>query len=330
MSGLRAVLDSGRFAVTAEIGPPRGADPGAVERKVELLRGWVDAANVTDNQGAHVRLSSLGGSVLAMRAGLEPVMQLTCRDRNRIGLQSDLLSAGALGIPNVLLLTGDHPRFGDHPDAKPVFDLDGVQLTWLARTLRDNGVLMSGQPLSVRPNWLIGTVENPFAPPTEFRARRLAKKVAAGAEFVQTQYVFDVEAFERWMARLGELGVTGRCAVLAGVGPIRSLRVLEYLRTGVPGIHIPEHVAGRLRGVPGDRVADEGIALCVETIQRLRDIPGVAGVHLMAFGYERGVPDIVRRAGVGPAAQPDLRESLASTAASTTAVSTREGIGHVG
>ncbi|WP_414711182.1 methylenetetrahydrofolate reductase [Pseudonocardia sp.] len=330
VSGLRAALRSGRFVVTAEIGPPRGADPDAIERKAELLLGWVDAANVTDNQGAHVRLSSLGGSLLAMRAGLEPVMQLTCRDRNRIGLQSDLLSAGALGIPNVLLLTGDHPRFGDHPDAKPVFDLDGVQLTWLARTLRDNGVLMSGQPLSVRPNWLIGTVENPFAPPTEFRARRLAKKVAAGAEFVQTQYVFDVEAFERWMARLGELGVTGRCAVLAGVGPIRSLRVLEYLRTGVPGIHIPEHVAGRLRGVPGDRVADEGIALCVETIQRLRDIPGVAGVHLMAFGYERGVPDIVRRAGVGPAAQPDLRESLASTAASTTAVSTREGIGHVG
>jgi len=325
VSGLRAALRSGRFVVTAEIGPPRGADPDAIERKAELLRGWVDATNVTDNQGAHVRLSSLGGSLLAMRAGVEPVMQLTCRDRNRIALQSDLLTAGALGIPNVLLLTGDHPRFGDHPDAKPVFDLDGVQLTWLARTLRDEGVLMSGQPLSARPNWLIGTVENPFAPPTEFRARRLAKKVAAGAEFVQTQYVFDVEAFERWMARLRELGVTERCAVLAGVGPIRSLRVLEFLRAGVPGIHIPEQVARRLRGVPGDRVADEGIALCIETIQRLRDIPGVAGVHLMAFGYERGVPDIVRRAGVGPAVQLAPHPPLSSTV-----VSTREGIGHVG
>jgi methylenetetrahydrofolate reductase (NADPH) len=318
-------LASGRFAVTAEIGPPRGADPGAVERTAALLRGWVDAANVTDNQGAHVRLSSLGGSVLAMRAGVEPVMQLTCRDRNRIGLQSDLLTAGALDVPNVLLLTGDHPRFGDHPDAKPVFDLDGVQLTWLARTLRDDGVLMSGQPLSVRPNWLIGTVENPFAPPIEFRARRLAKKVAAGAEFVQTQYVFDVEVFERWITRLRELGVIERCAVLAGVGPIRSLRVLEYLRTGVPGIHIPEHVERRLRGVPTDRVADEGIALCIETIQRLRDMPGVAGVHLMAFGYERGVPDILRRAGVGPAVQLAPHPPLSSTV-----VSTREGIGHVG
>jgi methylenetetrahydrofolate reductase (NADPH) len=302
--GLRAALAAGRFVFTAEIGPPRGADPSSVTRKAELLRGWVDAANVTDNQGAHARMSSLGGSVLTQRAGVEPVMQLTCRDRNRIALQSDLLAAGALGIPNVLLLTGDHPRFGDHPDAKPVFDLDGVQLTWAARTLRDGGVLANGQRLSTPPSWFIGTVENPFAPPRRFRARRLAKKVAAGAEFVQTQYVFDVEVFERWMADLTALGVTERCAVIAGVGPVRSLRVLEFLRGGVPGIHVPDHVERRLRGVTSDRVAREGVDLCVETIQRLRTVPGVAGVHVMAFGFERGVPDIVRRACVGPGLRP--------------------------
>jgi methylenetetrahydrofolate reductase (NADPH) len=230
-------------------------------------------------------------------------MQLTCRDRNRIALQSDLLGAGALGIPNVLLLTGDHPRFGDHPGAKPVFDLDSVQLTWTARTLRD-GTLISGQRLEHPPCWLIGTVENPFAPPESFRARRLAKKVAAGAEFVQTQYVFDVEKFETWMAGVRDLGITERCAVLAGIGPIRSLRVLDVLSSEVPGIYVPDDVARRLRGVPAAKVGDEGISLCVETIQRVAQIPGVRGVHVMAFGFERGVPDILERAGVGP--QADL------------------------
>ncbi|MFF5108653.1 methylenetetrahydrofolate reductase [Streptosporangium sp. NPDC000509] len=296
--GLRAAFAADRFAVTAEIGPPRGADAEAVTRKAELLRGWVDAANVTDNQGANARMSSLAGSLLAQRAGVEPVMQLTCRDRNRLALQSDLLAAGALGIPNVLLLTGDHPRFGDHPEAKPVFDLDGVQLVWTARTLRDDGVLISGRAVSPRPAWSIGTVENPFAPPLGFRARRLAKKVAAGAEFVQTQYVFDFDIFERWMADLRDLGVTERCKIIAGVGPIRSLRALEYMRTSVPGVHVPDHVDRRLRGVPADRVAEEGIQMCVETVQRLATIPDVAGVHLMALGYEHGVPDILRRAGV--------------------------------
>jgi methylenetetrahydrofolate reductase (NADPH) len=299
-NGLRTTLAAGRFAVTAEIGPPRGADAGAVLAKAEMLRGWVDAANVTDNQGAHVRMGSLGASVLVQRAGVEPIMQVTCRDRNRMALQSDLLSAGALGIPNVLLLTGDHPRYGDHPDAMPVFDLDGVQLTWTARTLRDEGELLSGRRLSGRPGWLIGSVENPFAPPASFRARRLAKKVAAGAEFAQTQYVFDVDGFARWMAEVRDLGLPQRCAVLAGVGPVRSLRVLEYLRSGVPGIHVPDHLERRLRGVPSDRVAAEGIRVCVETIEALREVPGVAGVHLMAFGYERGVPDILAAAGFSP------------------------------
>jgi methylenetetrahydrofolate reductase (NADPH) len=310
---LRTAIASGRLVVTAEIGPPRDANPAAITRKAGLLRGWVDAANVTDCQGAKVKMSSLAGSLLARAAGVEPVMQLTCRDRNRIALQSDLLGAAALGIPNVLLLTGDHPKFGDHPEAKPVFDLDGVQLTWAARTLRD-GALLSGQRLDWPPDWLIGAVENPFAPPVSFRARRLAKKVAAGAQFVQTQYVFDVEKFAVWMADVRDLGITERCAILAGIGPIRSLRVLEVLRNDVPGIYVPDSVVRRLRGVPADRVAEEGISLCVETIQQVAQIPGVSGVHVMAFGFERGVPDILERAGVGPRADLASRASEASRA----------------
>jgi methylenetetrahydrofolate reductase (NADPH) len=296
--GLRGALASGRFAVTAEIGPPRGVDRAAITRSAALLRGWVDAANVTDNQGAHVRLSSLAGSLLAAEAGVEPVMQLTCRDRNRIALQSDLIAAATLGVPNVLLLTGDHPVFGDHPEAKPVFDLDSVQLVWAARTMRDDGLLLSGRPVDPRPGFLIGAVENPFAPPAGFRAARLGKKIAAGAEFCQTQFVFDVPAFARFMAEVADRGLDTRCAVLAGVGPIRSLRAYEFIRTKVPGVHVPDEVGRRLRGVPADRVAAEGVTLCVETIQALRAIPGVAGVHVMAFGYERGIPEILERAGL--------------------------------
>src|SRR5215467_15106464 len=222
-AGLRARLASGAFAVTAEIGPPRGADPEALRRKVAPLAGWVDAVNITDNAGAHVRMASWAGSLLAAEAGVEPVMQVTCRDRNRLALQSDLIAAGALGIPNVLLMTGDHPRFGDHPDAKPVFDLDGIQLVRAARAMRDDGLLLSGRPLSVRPGWLIGAAENPFAPPAGQRAAILGKRAAAGAEFVQTQFVFDVAAFGHWMAEVRDLGLDRRCRILAGVGPVRSL-----------------------------------------------------------------------------------------------------------
>ncbi|MDQ3990149.1 MAG: methylenetetrahydrofolate reductase [Actinomycetota bacterium] len=297
---LAVALRSGRFAVTAEIGPPRGADAAVIRRKADLLRGWVDAANITDNQSAHVRLSSWAGSVLALAAGVEPVMQLTCRDRNRIALQSDLLSAAAVGIPNVLLLTGDHPRFGDHPDAKPVFDVDSVQLVWTARTLRDQRRLLSGRMVDPAPRWLIGAVENPFAPPQRFRAQRLAKKVAAGAEFAQTQFVFDVDGFARWMGEVRDLGVPERCGVLAGVGPIRSLRSLDFIRTRVPGIHVPEEMVRRMRGVPADRVAEEGMQICVEAIERLKEMPGVAGVHVMAFGFEQGIPEILQRSGVDP------------------------------
>lgn len=299
---LQRRLEAGEFAVTAEIGPPRGADLGGIRRKAELLRGWVDATNITDNQSSYVRLASWAGSLAVLAAGVEPVMQVTCRDRNRIALQSDLLSAAAVGIPNVVLMTGDHPRFGDHADAKPVFDLDGVQLVWTARTMRDQGRLLSGRTLDPPPAWFIGAVENPFAPPVGFRAARLGKKVEAGAQFVQTQFVFDLEAFARWMSQVRDLGLHERCHVIAGVGPIRSLRALDHMRDNLAGVHIPDEVARRLRGVPPDRVAEEGTRLCAELIRQVRDVPGVAGVHVMAFGNERAVPEILERAGFGPRA----------------------------
>ena len=319
---LRSRLESGQTAVTAEVGPPRGADPEAVRRKVEPLRGWVDAVNITDSQSAHVRLSNWAGSLLALAAGVEPVMQVTCRDRNRIALQSDLLSAAALGIGNLLLMTGDHPRFGDHPDAKPVFDLDSVQLVWTARTMRDEGRLLSGRRLDPPPYWLIGAVENPFAPPARFRAARLGKKAAAGAEFVQTQFVFDPPAFTRWMAEVRDLGLDGRCKVLAGVGPVRSLRALEHMRGNVPGLWIPDEIGRRLRGVPPGRVADEGMTLCAEIIQQVLQIPGVSGVHVMAPGFEHGIPEILDRAGLarpGQARPHQARPGQARPAATAAA-----------
>jgi methylenetetrahydrofolate reductase (NADPH) len=298
---LRAALRSGRTVVTAEIGPPRNPDPSSIERKAGYMRGWVDAVNLTDSQGALVKVSSFASSLIARAAGVEPVMQLTCRDRNRIALQSDLLAAAAMGLPNVLMLTGDHPKFGDHPEAKPVFDMDSVQLLMTARRMRDQGTLLSGgQPLDPAPNWLIGAVENPAAPPQRFRAQRLGKKVAAGAEFVQTQLTFDVAVLERWMSEVRDLGLDRRCAVLAGVGPIRSLRALEHLQKNIPGIDIPEPIERRLRGVPADRVAEEGVRICVETIKQLTEVPGVAGIHLMAFGFERGIPEMLEQAGIGP------------------------------
>jgi methylenetetrahydrofolate reductase (NADPH) len=297
-AGLRGRLASGAFAVTAELGPPRGADSGELLRKAEPLRGWVDAVNITDNASAHVRMASWAGSLLVAQAGIEPVMQLTCRDRNRLALQSDLLAASAVGIPNVLLMTGDHLKFGDDADAAPVFDLDSVQLLWAARAMREEGRLISGRALTGRPGWLIGAVENPFAPPTGFRAARLAKKAAAGAEFVQTQFVFDVAAFGRWMAEVRDLGLDQRCRILAGVGPVRSLRALGHLRTAVPGLYIPDEVDRRLRAVPAGQVAKEGARICAEIIEQVRGIPGVSGVHVMAPGYEHGIPGILEQAGL--------------------------------
>ena len=293
---LADALRTGRFAVTAEVAPPRGADVTGLRETARLLRGWVDAANVTDNQGARVRMSSLAGSAVLLAEGLDPVMQMTCRDRNRIALQSDLLAAGGLGVPNVLLMTGDRPERGDHPDAPGVFDLDSDSLTAAARALRDDGTLLSGQTVDPAPRYLIGAVD-----PGAGEPERLARKVALGTEFVQTQFVFDVAAFAGWLARVRDLGLTQRCGVLAGVGPIRSLRALHVM-AGLPGVAVPPALERRLRGVPAHRVAEEGMAACAEIVAALRELPGLAGVHVMAVAYEQGVPEILTAAGLGRAA----------------------------
>jgi len=302
----RQRLEAGEFAVTAEIGPPRGADIAQVAEKAAVLRGWVDAVNITDNQGATVRLSNLAGSIAALRAGVEPIMQVTCRDRNRIALQSDLLSASALGVPNVLIMTGDHPRNGDHPDATAVFDLDSTQLLRVARTMRDEGKLMSGAELKPPPYWLLGAVENPPARAStaaeaeaaaDKATSRLAGKVDAGAQFLQTQFVFDVPAFAAWMRRVRDLGLHERCHILAGVGPVRSARALAHLAS-IPGVIIPDHVEERLAGLSPDQFRAEGEQLCSEIIAELAGVPGVAGVHIMAIGAENTVPGIVQQAGL--------------------------------
>jgi methylenetetrahydrofolate reductase (NADPH) len=284
---LRDRLTSGSFAVTAEISPPRGASTDPITATAALLRDWVDAVNITDNQGSNVRLASWAGSLAALAAGLEPVMQMTCRDRNRIALQSDLLGASALGIRNILVMTGDHPKFGDHPEAKPVFDLDSVQLLWTLRHMRDQGA-----------DCFLGAVENPSAPPAEFRAERLGKKIDAGAQFVQTQFVFDVAAFAQWMAQVRDLGLHERCYILAGVGAVRSRRGLDFMRDKVPGVHVPDDVYRRLSAVPADQTAAEGARLAAEIIQQVNAIEGVAGVHLLVAGNEQAVPGILDEAGI--------------------------------
>jgi methylenetetrahydrofolate reductase (NADPH) len=295
---LRERLAAGGFAVTAEISPPRGASTDKITATAEQLKDWVDAVNVTDNQGSNVRLASWAGSLALMNAGLEPVMQMTCRDRNRIALQSDLLGASALGIRNILVMTGDHPKFGDHPGAKPVFDLDSVQLLWTLRGLRDQRVLLSGRKLDPAPDCFLGAVENPFAPPVPFRAERLAKKVDAGAQFVQTQFVFDVAAFAKWMAQVRDLGLHERCAILAGVGAVRSVKALDYMRDHVPGVEVSDHAYQRLSRQPPEKQAAEGVKLAAEIVQQVAEIPGVAGVHLLVAGNERAVPDILDAAGL--------------------------------
>jgi methylenetetrahydrofolate reductase (NADPH) len=296
---LQRTLAVGELAVTAEIGPPRGASIAPVTRKATALRDWVHAVNITDNASATARLSSWAGSLAVLGVGVEPIMQLTCRDRNRIALQSELLGASALGVPNMLLMTGDHPRHGDHPDATAVFDLDGAQLLRVARTMRDEGQLMSGRELLPPPSWLLGAVTDPSGP-VDAAVARLAVKVEAGAQFVQTQYVFDVPAFAQWLDRAADLGLLEQCQILAGAGPVLSERALHHL-AGVPGINIPPAVADRLlaTGSP-EQFRAAGEQLCAEIIAELVVLPGVAGLHIMAPGGEDTIPGILAQAGLRP------------------------------
>ncbi|TSA11919.1 MAG: hypothetical protein D4R74_12345 [Betaproteobacteria bacterium] len=295
-SRFEALLNSGTFAVTAEFSPPDSADPAEVYAQLEHFRGNVDAINVTDGSGANCHMSSLGVSALLLQSGCEPVMQITCRDRNRIAIQGDILGAAALGIRNLLCLTGDSTVVGDHPDAKPVCDLDSMSLLQTARILRDESRFLSGRKLSVSPRLYLGGADNPFAPPFDMRPMRLARKVAAGAQFVQTQYCFDLELLRAYMQRVRDEGLDQRCRILIGVGPVASARTARWLRSKVPGVHIPDAVVARLEGAADARA--EGAKICVEMIQAIREIRGVAGVHIMAARQDRLIPQLVRESGV--------------------------------
>jgi methylenetetrahydrofolate reductase (NADPH) len=295
---LERVLARGDFAVTAECGPPRGADPESIRRKGGYLKGFVDAVNVTDNQTAVVRMSSMAGCVILKEMGFDPVLQMTVRDRNRIALQSDILGAAALGIRNILCLSGDHQSFGDHPEAKNVHDIDSIQLVDTVRTMCDEGRFLSGDEIKGRPELFIGCVENPFADPFEIRALRLAKKIRAGSRFVQTQCIFNVEKFARWMEMVRDLGLHEKAFILAGITPMKSPGMARYMKNSVPGMDVPDHLVERMASVPKERHWEEGIAICLETIEKVKAIKGVAGIHIMAIEWEGVVPEIVRKAGL--------------------------------
>ena len=300
-SNLEKILKNGGFAVTSECGPPRGADAEVIKKKADLLKGYVDAVNVTDNQTSVVRMSSAASCFILKGLGFDPILQMVCRDRNRIALQSDLLGAAALGINNVLCLSGDHQTFGDHKTAKNVFDIDSMQLLQTVKQLRDEGKFLGGEELkAARPDMFIGCAENPFGDPFEIRAMRLAKKAAAGAQFVQTQCIFNVDKFEKWMEQVRDLGVHEKMYILAGITPFKSIGMARYMQKSVPGMDVPEEQIERLKGVPKEKVADEGIKIAVETIERVRQIKGVAGVHIMAIEWEEKVPEIVEGAKLFP------------------------------
>ena len=302
-STLQARLEAGEFVITAEVKPPQNTDAGVIRRKAALLKGAIHAANVTDNQTAVVRMSSVAASRLLVDEGLEPILQMTCRDRNRIAIQSDLLGAHALGIRNVLALSGDHQSFGDHGRAANVFDLDSVQLVQAIRRLSDTGKLIGGTAIDGECRWFVGAVENPFADPRAIRVPRLAKKVAAGAQFVQTQCIFNLDQFETFMEGVRARGLHEQVHVLAGVTPLRSLKMAQIMATRVPGIDLPDAVLARMAAVPKDVKGGqkaEGVRIAVETLQRLRRVPGVHGVHLMAIEWEEIVPELLRSAGLLP------------------------------
>lgn len=299
-SRLEKILTSGQFAVTGECGPPRGADGEEVRKKAAHLKGVVDSVNVTDNQTAVVRMSSMAGCLLLMQEGLEPNLQMVVRDRNRIGIQSDILGAYALGIRNMLCLSGDHQKFGDHPSAKNVFDLDSMQLIQTVKKMRDEGKFINDQDIHHPPKMFIGAAVNPFADPAEFRAIRMGKKIAAGVDFVQTQCIYNLDRFEKFMEQARDLGLTEKVYILGGVTPMKSVGMANYMKNLVPGMDVPVEVINRMKGVPKKDQAKEGIAIAIETIQRLKEMKGIAGVHVMAIEWEERVPEIVELAKLLP------------------------------
>jgi methylenetetrahydrofolate reductase (NADPH) len=315
------VLRAGVFTVSAEIAPPDSADPHEVYERASVFDGYVDAINATDGSGANCHMSSVGMCSLLTRRGYSMVMQVSCRDRNRIAIQGDVLGASAMGVSNVLCLTGDGVQSGDHPQAKPVFDVDCMTSLEMLRGMRDDAHFLSGRKLSHPPRVFLGAAANPFAPPYDYRPLRLAKKIAAGAQFIQTQYCFDVAMMKDYMARVRDLGLHERAFILAGVGPLASARSAEWIRRNVAGVHIPEAVISRLRGAADQ--AQEGVNLCIDLVHQLREIEGIRGVHIMAYKQEHRVAEIVEKTGVlegrvpwhpGVAVQPSQQQSTGEMA----------------
>ena len=302
-SNLEKVFESGKWAVTGEIGPPASADPEVVRKKAKILKGYVDAANVTDGQTAVVRLSSWAACLIAKEIGIDPICQMTCRDRNRIALQMDILGIAALGLNNMLCLTGDHQTFGNHPKAKGVYDIDSIQLIQMVKTMRDEKKFQCGDPMTVEPRLFIGAAENPFADPLEYRTPRLAKKAAAGADFIQTQIIYNVEKFAKWMEAIRDAGLDKKIKILAGVAPIKSIGAARYMQNKVPGMDVPEKIIAQLKAVPKEQVAKEGIKQCIDIINQIKGIKGVAGIHLMAIEWEEVVTEVVEKAGLLPRPQ---------------------------
>lgn len=299
-SKLEKLLSQGKFVVTCECGPPKGSNVDVIKKKAEIIKDCVDAVNVTDCQTAVVRMSSIASTVILKNLGLEPIMQMTCRDRNRIAIQSDIFGAYALGIKNILCLSGDHQKFGNHPTAKNVFDMDSIHLIQAVRKMRDENKVLSGDEIDGEVKMFIGAAENPFADPFNFRAIRLAKKINAGVDFIQTQCIYNIGKFEEWMKQVRERGLHKKVYILAGVTPLKSVGMAKYMKEKVAGMDIPDEIINRLRGVPKEKVADEGIKICVETIKKLKKIEGIAGIHIMAIEWEEKVPEIVKMAGLYP------------------------------
>jgi methylenetetrahydrofolate reductase (NADPH) len=297
-SRLEMVLHSGNFAVTAECGPPKGSDVAQLEQKAKSLLGKVDAVNVTDNQTAIVRMSSVAACSILNRLGHEPILQMVTRDRNRIALQSDLFGAYALGIRNVLCLTGDHHVFGNQKEALGVFDLDSIQLLRTVRDMREKGTIIGGESIQGPPQMFIGAAANPFADPTGWRVVRLAKKVQAGADFIQTQCIFNLDRFQKFMSQALDMGLTEKVYILAGITPLKSVGMARYMATRVAGMDVPEPLIHRMAGVPKNKQAAEGITIAVETIHQVRETKGVAGIHVMAIEWEEKVPEILEAAGL--------------------------------
>ncbi len=302
-SRLEKMLAAGHLAVTSECGPPRGSDPEAITKKAEMIRNHVDAINITDNQTSVTRLCSLAACIRLKLMGVEPVLQMVTRDRNRIALQSDILGAASFDINNILCLTGDHQSFGDCPQGQNVHDLDSIQLIQTVRHMRDEGKFLGGDDIARPPSMFVGAAANPFADPFHIRALRLAKMVNAGVEFIQTQCIYNLDRFEKWMEMVRDLGLTEKVSILAGLTPFKSAGMAKYMKNRVPGMDVPDEVVSRMAGVPKEKQPEEGIDICVESIQRLKELPGIAGFHIMAIEWEEKVPEIVERTGLYPRPQ---------------------------